>query len=146
MTTRVMKAALAALVAAFVLAATTDSADAFWGHRRGVTTAYALPSVPVVAAYAPAPVVVARPVVVASPIVTANYAPVVTANYAPVAAPVTTYYAPAAPVTTYYAPAPIVTAAPTTTFYAPAPAFVAPTTTFYAPAAPVIVRRPLFWP
>jgi hypothetical protein len=107
----------------------TQPADAFWHHRR-VTTAYAMPTVPVTVGYAPvvaAPVVAARPVVVASPVVTAAYAP----------APVTTYYAPAPVTTTYYAPAPV------TTYYAPAPV-----TTYYAPAAAgVIVQRPVIvWP
>jgi hypothetical protein len=141
MTAQVTKAmcVAAALVACSL---TANRADAFWGHRRAVvTTAYALPSVPVTVGYAPvavAPVAVARPVVVASPVVTAGYAPVATTY----AAPVTTYYAPsytpavttvAPATTTYYAPA------ATTTYYAPAPV-----TTYYAPASSVIVRRPVY--
>jgi hypothetical protein len=155
MKTLVTKALLVICAMAFV-GSLAGQADAFWGHRRPVTTAYALPSVPVTAAvpvtvgYAPvAPVVVARPVVVGSPFVAAPIAtPPVVASYAPVATtpvtsyyppPTTTYYAPAAPVapatTTYYAPA-------TTTYYAPAAAVVPATTTYYAPAAGVILRRP----
>jgi hypothetical protein len=168
-----MKAVIAGFAAASVLTMSAGNADAFWGHRQGATTAYALPSVPVTAAYFPAPVVVARPVVAAAPIVTAGYAPVtsyyapattayyapaasysapVTSYYAPAAttyaAPVTSYYAPAAttyaaPVTSYYAPAATTYAAPVTSYYAPA-AYVAPTTTYYAPAA--VIRGGVFGP
>jgi hypothetical protein len=121
-------------------------ANAFWGHRR-VVTSYSVPSVPVVAApaavYRPvvvapvvsAPVTVSRPVITAAP-VTTFYAPPTTTYYAP---PTTTYYAP--PVTTYYAP--------TATYYAP------PVTTYYAPSAVVgatptlsttVVQRPILRP
>jgi hypothetical protein len=119
---------LARLVCAFAavaaLLALAQPADAFWHHRR-VVAGYpvAVSYTPVVAAYAPAPVV------------TAGYAPTVgccgaapvTASYAPV----TAAYAPA-PVTAYYAPsvAPATYAAPVTSYYAPAP-----TTTYYAPAS-----------
>jgi len=159
MKTRGMKAALTMLAVALSLILGTSQADAFWGHRQAVvTTNYAMPTVPVTAAYAP--VVVARPVyaapVVAAPIVST---PVVTAGYAPVTsyyAPATTsYYAPAT--TTYYAPttvaAPAVTSyyAPTTSYYAPA-AVAAPVTSYYAPAyvpastTTVITRRPWLVP
>jgi hypothetical protein len=148
MIAKTFKALCLSAVASAVFLTAAGPAQAFWGHRR-VTTAYALPTVPVTVA---SPVVVGRPVV-AAPIVTA---PVVTASprmtAAPVvSAPVITGYAPA-PVTTYYAPAAPV-AAPVTTFYAPAGVVGPPiggpvTTTLYAPAvaAPVIVRRPIFWP
>ena len=147
MKTMVNKTLLAIAATLALVALSTNSAEAFWGHGRVATAYYAPAAVPVVAA---SPVVVASPVVTAgyAPVVT-NYAPVVT-NYAPVvtnyapsvtySAPATTaYYAPAAaPVTTYYAPT--VTAAPAmTTYYAPAPV-----TTLYAPAtAGVIVQRPV---
>jgi hypothetical protein len=155
---RIIQAAAVMMALSLVMGANT--ADAFWGHRQVVTTNYALPSVPVTAAYAP--VVVARPVI-ASPIVTTSYAPIaapVTSYYAPATtayyapAPVTTYAA--APVTSYYAPAVTSYAAPVTSYYAPAPTYVAPTTSYYAPAyvAPayvpasttVIARRPWFLP
>jgi hypothetical protein len=133
-----------------------QSAQAFWGRSR-VVTSYALPSVPVTTyGYAPvvaapvvttgyAPIVTARPVVVAPPVVTTGYAPATTTYYSP---PVTTNYAPA------YAPAPV--SAPVTAYY-PATTYAAPApvTTYYAPAAatgvivqqPVIVRRPfVVWP
>jgi hypothetical protein len=159
--TRIMKAALTAIAAVLLIVGVSGTAEAFWGHRR-VTTAYALPSVPVTVGYAP--VAVAAPVITASPIVTASYAPVVTspvvtASYAPVttyyAPPTTTYYAPAT--TTYYAPAPVVSTpvtsyyAPTTSYYAPATTIAAPVTTYYAPAAAVIptttviARRPVLF-
>ena len=81
MTTLGKKAIVAVIAAASMLTWSAGNADAFWGHRRPVTTAYAVPAVPVVAAYAPAPVVVARPVVVAgdAPAATAYYAPATTA-------------------------------------------------------------------
>src|SRR5262245_36240753 len=126
------KALLVAAVA-LAVALSASPAQAFWGHHRQavVTTNYALPTVPVTAAYAP--VVVARPVI-AAPVIAAPVvaSPVVTAGFAPTA----TF---AAPTTAFYAPAPTVVA-PTTTFFAPAPAatFAAPTTTFFAPAPTVV--------
>jgi len=129
---------VAAVGAAFL--ATAQPAEGFWPHRR-VTTAYALPSVPVTVGYAP---------------VVAAYAPApVTTYYAPapvVSAPVTTYYAPAAtyaaaaPVTTYYAPPAGVVGVPlggrVNTYYAPS--FAAPVTSYYAPTG-VVARRPVIW-
>jgi len=138
-----------AVAAGTAMLATVQPAEAFWPHRR-VTTAYALPTVPVTVGYAP--IAVARPVV-AAPVVAA-YAPApVTTYYAPapvVSAPVTTYYAPAAPVaapvTTYYAPPAGVVGVPlggrVDTFYVPAVA--APVTSYYAPVG-VVARRPMIW-
>jgi hypothetical protein len=110
-----MRTMLAATVVTMALAA---QAEAGWGYRRA-TTAYALPSVPVTAAYAP---VVVAPPIAAVPVIT-GYAPAApTAYYAPmpvVGGPVTAYYAPPAaagvvgvpvrgPVTSYYAPATVI--------------------------------------
>lgn len=163
MMTRVMKAMLAVVAAGFI-GASSNTAEAFWGHHRAVTTGYA----PVVVG---TPVVAAMPVVAAAPVVT-SYAPVyATTSFSLPSVPVT--YAPAAPVavarpvvaaapivtaapmvanyapatTAYYAPAATVAAPAVTSYYAPAAAYV-PTTTYYAPtrsfyrgpyAAPVIV-------
>src|SRR3954452_15736856 len=83
MKTRGMKAALTMLGVVLSLILGASQANAFWGHRQAVvTTNYAMPTVPVTAAYAP--VVVAR-LVVAAPVVAAPIvsAPVVTAGYAP---------------------------------------------------------------
>lgn len=149
--TRVMKAALAVLAAGFVVAS-SNSAEAFWGHRRAYTPVAVAPvvSVPVTTGYIPAaPLVVARPVVVGAPVVTTSpvvtASPIITSGYAPAVAPVTSYYAP--PTTTYYAPtAPAVAApvvAPTTTYYAPpVTGYAVPTNTYYAPAVNPIVPRP----
>jgi hypothetical protein len=126
------------------LAAVPADANAFWGHHhRRVTTAYSIPTVPVVVArpvVAAAPIVVARPVFARAPVVV-GYAPAVPAYPATTAAyvaPTTTYYA---PTTTYYAPV------PTTTYYAPsvaAPVVGVPVTTYYAPS-PVVVPAPAIY-
>jgi hypothetical protein len=145
MIAQTVKTLCVAAAAGAAMFATVQPAEAFWPHRR-VTTAYALPSVPVTVGYAP--IAVARPVV-AAPVIAA-YAPApVTTYYAPspvVSAPVTTYYAPAAPVTTYYAPPAGVVGVPlggrVDTFYAPAVA--APVTSYYAPVG-VVARRPVIW-
>jgi hypothetical protein len=124
---------IVSFVVVAALAAVPAQADAFWGHHRRVTTAYSVPTVPVVVArpVVAAPIVVGyAPAAMAYPVTTAAYvAP--TTYYAPT----TTYYAPTtayfAPRTTYYAPA------PTTTYYAPsvaAPVVSAPVTTYYAPS------------
>jgi hypothetical protein len=125
---------IVSFVVVAALAAVPAQADAFWGHHRRVTTAYSVPTVPVVVArpVVAAPIVVGyAPAAMAYPVTTAAYVAPTMTYYAPT----TTYYAPTtayfAPRTTYYAPA------PTTTYYAPsvaAPVVSAPVTTYYAPS------------
>lgn len=143
---------IVSFVVVAALAVVPAQADAFWGHHRRVTTAYSIPSVPVVVAspvVAASPVVVARPVIARAPVVVgyAPATPVYPTTTAAYVAPTTTYYA---PTTTFYAPAPTTTyyaPAPTTTYYAPsvaAPVVSAPVTTYYAPS-PVVVPAPAIY-